>query len=78
MTAMMVHSPPQPQPHGPPPPPPGPAGPSPHGHHGQVPQMVASAQPYIPPQYMTAAGHYTVVASSAAGNAGGIFFRLIF
>lgn len=65
MTAMMVHSPPQPQPHGPPPPP----GPSPHGHHGQVPQMVASAQPYIPPQYMTA-GHYTVVASSAAGNAG--------
>ena len=64
MTAMMVHSPPQPQPHGPPPPP----GPSPHGHHGQVP-MVASAQPYIPPQYMTA-GHYTVVASSAAGNAG--------
>ena len=63
MTAMMVHSP--PQPHGPPPPP----GPSPHAHHGQVPQMVASAQPYIPPQYMTA-GHYTVVASSAAGNAG--------
>ena len=51
------------QPPGPPPPQP------PHQppHHQVPPQMVASAQPYIPSQYMT--GHYTVVPASTGGQA---------
>ena len=41
-------------------------------HHQVPPQMVASAQPYIPSQYMT--GHYAVVpASSTGGGPGGPF-----
>ena len=43
----------------------------PHGqppHHQVPPQMVASAQPYIPSQYMT--GHYAVVPASSTGQGG--------
>ena len=75
MTTMMVHSPPQPQPHGPPPPTAGPPGPpsGPPQHHNShqiAPQMV-SAQPYIPPhQYMS---HYTVVASTGQPTAASPF-----
>ena len=44
----------------------------PHGqppHHQVPPQMVASAQPYIPSQYMT--GHYAVVPASSGTGQGG-------
>jgi hypothetical protein len=57
MDMMMV----QPQAHG------GATGQHPPGGHHQMPQMVATAQPYIPSQYHMSAGpgaHYTVVATS--------------